>query len=419
MKRALFTLLLTTAFFAMHSPALALERFFPVQSVDTMKYSRDTAREKLSDKSFDQQIDTQIKNIAALGATHVAIATPYDEEFYPFLKRWVDSARFYKLNVWFRGNFSGWEGWFDYPKISRQTHTDMTIKFIQKHPELFADGDIFTSCPECENGGSGDPRQNGDVAGYRNFLTTEYNSVQQTFSRLGKNITANYYSMNGDVARLVMDQKTTKKLGGIVTIDHYVATGDKLDKDITDIAKQSGGKIVLGEFGTPIPDIHGTMSEKEQANWIDSVFKKAVKNPNLVAINYWVNMGGSTKLWNDDYTTRTAVSTIKKYYSPALVKGVITDSAGKPIFEARVHYGAIETITDVNGGYAIPMVEKQDVTFEKTGYTKVVAKIDPTDKSQNNIVLEKAENTAWSELTTIITYITTRLRMLFGTMKKL
>ncbi|MDP3888564.1 MAG: hypothetical protein Q8Q24_00825, partial [bacterium] len=92
------------------------------KSIDTMKYSRDIAREKLNDPSFDKVIDTQVKNIADTGATHVAIATPYDEEFLPILKRWVSSARKYNLKVWFRGNWSGWEGWFDYPKIDRSTH---------------------------------------------------------------------------------------------------------------------------------------------------------------------------------------------------------------------------------------------------------------------------------------------------------
>src|SRR3972149_11347222 len=97
---------------------LARERFFQVQSIDTMKYSRDVAREKLKDFSYDKEIETQVKNIAETGASHVAIATPYDDEFLPFLRRWVKAAREKGLNVWFRGNFSGWENWFDYEKFT-------------------------------------------------------------------------------------------------------------------------------------------------------------------------------------------------------------------------------------------------------------------------------------------------------------
>src|SRR3990167_4248908 len=63
------------------------------QSIDTMKYSRDLSREKLNDPSFNTIINQQVAQIAGTGATHIAIATPYDEEFYPMLVRWVASAR--------------------------------------------------------------------------------------------------------------------------------------------------------------------------------------------------------------------------------------------------------------------------------------------------------------------------------------
>src|SRR3989344_6298983 len=86
-----------------------------ITSIDTMKYSRDVAREKLNSSSFDEVIDKQVSEISATGATHIAIGTPYDDEFLPFLKRWVVAARKYNLKVWFRGNLSGWEEWFGYP----------------------------------------------------------------------------------------------------------------------------------------------------------------------------------------------------------------------------------------------------------------------------------------------------------------
>ena len=142
------------------------KRTWEIKSIDTMKYSRDAAGAKLNDPTFDQTIEIQIKNIADLGATHVALGTPYDEKFIPYLSRWVAAARRNNLKVWFRGNFSGWEGWFEYPKISRDQHLAMTENFILSHPDLFRDGDIFSPCPECENGGPGDPRHNGDVTGF-------------------------------------------------------------------------------------------------------------------------------------------------------------------------------------------------------------------------------------------------------------
>ena len=226
-------------------------RFFNVQSIDTMKYSRDMARDQGASKDFTRIIDAQVKQIADTGATHIAIATPYDEEFVPFLTSWVQAARKYKLKVWFRGNFSGWEQWFNYPRISQEKHTELITSFITNNTILFEDGDVFTSCPECENGGPGDPRKTGDVEGYREFLISEYKATQNAFKSISKNIIANYYSMNGDVAELVMNKDTTAKLGGVVTIDHYVLTPERLNNDINNIAEKSGGKIVLGEFGAP------------------------------------------------------------------------------------------------------------------------------------------------------------------------
>ncbi len=284
------------------------------QSIDTMKYSRDLSREKITNKEFDKVIEAQITNIAATGATHVAIATPYDEEFYPILKRWVDEARRQKLHVWFRGNFSGWEGWFEYPRISRDEHLKKTKEFIEKHIDLFQDGDIFTPCPECENGGPGDPRVTGDTAGFSNFLIQEYDTSSSEFKKLHKSVLTGYNSMNADVARLIMNPEVTQKLGGIVVIDHYVKTPEQLQSDIIEIAKNSRGKVVLGEFGAPIPNINGDLSEQEQYEWVKNALSLLKNTPELTGLNYWVANGGSTQLWNDDNTPRLAVTAITEAY---------------------------------------------------------------------------------------------------------
>ena len=51
-----------------------------ITSIDTMKYSRDNAK----NSNVLQDIPFYVKAIADLNATHVAIGTPYDEEFIPF-----------------------------------------------------------------------------------------------------------------------------------------------------------------------------------------------------------------------------------------------------------------------------------------------------------------------------------------------
>lgn len=292
--------------------------FWQVQSIDTMKYSRDVAREKLGDPYFDSIIEQQIKDIAGTSATHVAIGTPYDSEFIPFLKRWVSSVRKYNLKVWFRGNWSGWEKWFDYKPIDRKDHIEKTVKFILENPDLFEDGDIFSACSECENGGPGDPRHNGDARGHREFLIEEYRATKGAFEKIGKKVASNFNSMNGDVAKLVMDKETTKAMGGIVVVDHYVASPEQLIIDIKALSKKSGGKIVLGEFGAPIPDIHGEMSEQEQKEWLEKALGKLFNMDDVIGVNYWTNVGSSTELWDARGNPRSAVEIIKKYYKENL-----------------------------------------------------------------------------------------------------
>lgn len=299
---------------------VVLRPYWDVRSVDTVKYSRDIAREKLNDPLFDQVIALQVKNIAQTGATHVAIGTPYDAEFIPFLEKWVTEARKNRLHVWFRGNLSGWEGWFGYKKLDRSAHTIGIESFILSNPGLFEDGDILTTCTECENGGPGDPRMNGDVSGHRAFLIDEYQRSTKAFEKIGKKVATNYFSMNGDVAKLVMDKETTKALDGIVVIDHYVKTIERLDDDITKLAEMSGGRVVLGEWGVPIPDIHGKMTESQQAKWIADAFELLKNNPHLVGINYWTNMGSSTELWNEDGSARKSVEIVQRFYSEKVEK---------------------------------------------------------------------------------------------------
>ncbi|OGK33839.1 hypothetical protein A3F57_06430 [Candidatus Roizmanbacteria bacterium RIFCSPHIGHO2_12_FULL_36_11] len=406
--------LITVITFFLFTPSIisARERFFQVQSIDTMKYSRDVAREKLKDFSYDKEIETQVKNIAETGASHVAIATPYDDEFLPFLRRWVKAAREKGLNVWFRGNFSGWENWFDYEKFTdRKIHIEKTKKFILENPDLFVDGDIFTSCPECENGGPGDPRFTRDIEGYRNFLIEEYKTTKQAFGQIAKRVTSNYFSMNGDVARLIMDKETTKALDGVVTIDHYVSSYDRLVEDIKDYTQKSGGQVVLGEFGAPIPDIHGEMSEREQARWIDQAMSKLIRIPEVVGINYWTNMASSTQLWNSDHSPRKAVETISKYFNPINLIGTIKDNNGQSLIEVTIKTKD-KTAVVADGTYVLPVLDSESVTFSKFGYisTNITVRAENSKNLQKDIVLTKSyPSPIYSFMLKIINFVKTLL----------
>lgn len=285
-----------------------------IDSIDTMKNSRDLALQDLSDPGYVNDVQRQMADIAATGANYVAIDTPYDPQFLPVLQTWVHAARTHGLHVWFRGNFSGWEGWFNYSRITEEQHLAMTKKFILSNPGLFQNGDIFTSCPECENGANLQTGDEAQVIAYRAFLIQEYAVTKDAFAQIHKNVASNFFSMNADVARAVMDRQTTEALDGIVVIDHYVLTPQELASDTEQISQQSGGSIVLGEFGAPIPDLQGSMTQAQQAQWLSQSLQLLSEDPTLIGVNYWDNLGGSTALWNPDGSPRKAVAVLKKYY---------------------------------------------------------------------------------------------------------
>jgi len=301
-------------FYSMQTVTTFPRKHWNFQSIDTMKYSRDRAREMFSDPKYANQVEVQVSNIANTGASYMAIDTPYDDEFKPVLALWVRTARKHNLRIWFRGNFAGWEQWFGYAQIDQKTHTEKTQAFIRKNASLFEDGDIFSACPECENGQHLATGNINEVIAYRRFLISNYQASKAAFKEINKNVASNFYSMNLDVAKAVMDQNTTRALDGMVVIDHYVKSPQELAQDVVNIAQLTGGNVVVGEMGAPIPDIHGPMTNEQQKKWLLDSLLLLSSIDSLKGVNYWVNRDGSTALWNDDNSPKPAVEIIKQFY---------------------------------------------------------------------------------------------------------
>jgi hypothetical protein len=383
------------------------------QSIDTMKYSRDLAREKLKDPAFDRTIDDMVSRIAATGATHIAIATPYDEEFVPFLTRWVNAARKYHLHIWFRGNFSGWENWFEYPRIDRQQHLNQTKDFLNAHSDLITSGDVYTACPECENGGPGDPRMTGDISGFRQFLIDEHTLMSGIFKNLNKDVRINFNSMNGDVAKIIMDKNTTAALGGIVAIDHYVTTPEQLITDVNDIATKSGGKVILGEWGAPIPDIHGNMTSEQQKEWINKALDGMSVTDSLLGLNYWTSTGSSTEIWSSSLQPRTAVAVLTKYYSPKTLSGKVVTPGRRPIAGATVRTQNRTAVTNKDGTYELPVLNTSEtVTINHPKYILVQMPVDVLDRNKT-VSLEPITSGFYQMLLDFFHRLGQRLRLPF------
>lgn len=373
----------------------AVTPWWEFQAIDTMKYSRDPSREFLSKPDeFRAVVEEQTKQIAETGATHIGIATPYDAEFEGILEAWVIAARRHNLKVWFRGNWSGWESWFGYPRITREEHLQKTIEYIANHPELFEDGDVFSACPECENGGPGDPRMNGDASGHKAFLIAEHQAMDEAFKKIKRNVQTNFNSMNGDVARLIMDKPTTAALGGLVVVDHYVRTPEQLNRDVTEYAARSGGKVVLGEFGAPIPDINGQMTGEQQAEWLKQTLQLLSENPNLAGLSYWTNRGGSTAIWNDDGVPKPAVAVLASYYTPLVAKGQVVNTLGQPLSAVTLATPQKSFVTDYAGLYDLPLFPNTTVTISTPGYVPLELSADALVELPR-LELERTSPSAW------------------------
>lgn len=354
-------------------------------SIDTMKTSRDLAREKLYDRSYDTEIRKTVDLVKETGANYIAIDTPYDNEFIPYLKRWVDIARSADLKIWFRGNWSSWEGWFDYPKnLTPEEHIKKTNNFIISNPDLFRDGDIFDACPECENAGHWpQPEKNEE---YNLFIQKQKKSLDNAFNKINKKVKTNIASIIGGRAKEVLYQDTYDVLNNVVSIDHYFKDPNNITEYLNYFSNSKKSKVVLSEFGAPIPDINGYMSDEDQANYIDNVLNNIYKSHyRVLGVNYWALSNGTTELVNLDKSKKPAYEVITRYFSPGIITGKITDEFGSPLKGVVVMTNdGIGLGTDEGGKYLI-QVPKRRVILEVGGwgdYTKMAKAVEVKENGE-------------------------------------
>lgn len=376
------------------------------QCIDTMKTSRDRARSWARRTDLKAHIKQEMNAIVNLGANCVAIDTPYDEEFLSYLKLWVESAREHNLKVWFRGNFSEWEGWFEYAgNLSPEAHLKMTNHFIVSNPDLFRDGDIFTPAPEAENGNY---FKNLNLDQYRTFLIDEHNTAKGAFEKINKQVKTNWLSMSGGQAMLSLDQKIIDALGKVVTIDHYVKNPEGLGEYIKHFNEKFGAQVVIGEWGAPIPDINGSMTKTQQSQFIRDLLWQMYKHKDAVSgINYWILYEGTTALYDKNFNPLPAVDVIKEYFNPSVIEGTITDELGNPLsdVEVKASDGIANANTNEQGVFNLVLpANTTELHMNKNGYGRFTKKynLEQNKKYEENYIMINENPTLWQRLLRIL-----------------
>jgi hypothetical protein len=362
-----------------------------VRSIDTMKTSRDLARQKLYDTAYDNTILKELTLIKDLGANYVTVDTPYDREFYPYLLRWVSLARYKGLHVWFRGNWSSWEGWFDYPKnMTPQEHLRTTTEFIEIHPELFADDDAFDPCPECENGGFW--KQPNDNIAYNEFVANQQVVLKTSFAKIKKNVHTNWTSIIGGRAKEVLNANAISALDGLVTIDHYVKTPKDMETYVDYFLSQLNSQVLIGEFGAPIPDINGPINQNEQAKFVDSIFSVLyTKKQSVIGINYFALSNGTTEIIDLTGNPNQTYTVIQKYFSPGQITGVVRNTLGDVVKNEPVKTldGRNISSTNSNGEFTLVVpAESTTITVGGGVYQPVQYKFNIESGDKKTIALQ-------------------------------
>ena len=269
---------------------------FTIKSVDVMKQTQDS----VCNPPSDGFISSQIKFAKELGATHVAISTPYDDpecgSSISLTERYVSAIRLNGLNVWFRQKPLAFEGFYNTPKTTDYNLIlDIIGNYILSHRELYMPGDIISPVPEPQNGGIRGVNcfddnclfEKADV--FNDWLVLAITETTHALENIGlkDQIKVGYFGFDGFIAwgdrnpnwDGILDPETITASGSAIAIDHYFpADADPMDefRKIRTIFGNDA-EICLSEWGS----INNEPTER-----IETVLLAALRN-DMSCINWW------------------------------------------------------------------------------------------------------------------------------------
>ncbi len=308
------------------TPTLSTQQTWSIQSVSSMKESKD----RVCDQRAQTFIDQWVTTAANLGVNYIAVETPYDSpgcgNSVTYTQHWVQAIHSRGLHVWHRHMPLAFEGIYNTPKNLNIDYLQQIANYIRANPTFFRDGDIFTPIPEPQNGGIQgvtycsrsicifqNPAQFNQWL--RNAMSTSETAFQQI--GLGGKIKIGYFGFDGFVAwgdnnpdwHGILEDTTIAQMGNI-TIDHYPElVGDTMSNDLNELqTRYPNVPIVIGEWGTvadgnPMQQVQNSMG--------------AARRSNVVGFNYWhMGIGGNEGLINEDFSLNPQYSTVQTFFRP-------------------------------------------------------------------------------------------------------
>lgn len=290
-----------------------------VKSIDTQIVSKNWG------KVDPDNIRLEVQKDRALGVNYLAISTPYDHP--DIMKAWADEIHAQGLNVWFRSHWLSWEGDENHAStMSIKDYLDKTAAFVEANPALFRAGDAFTFCVEPEQVFTARGTDVYDWYTYNKFVVDQVDRADESFAAIGlaSKIHTNWISMNGWVVENALEQTTVDKLG-LITVDHYsnekiivppAALAETLSTDLDRFYQKWQKPILIGEWGynieQEVPDI-------DQREVMAEVTKMIHTKSYIVGLNYWADMGNSSRILDDNYGVdlkyRPAAIVLRDFYN--------------------------------------------------------------------------------------------------------
>lgn len=299
-----------------------------IQSVDAMKYTKDV----ICNQKDEVWINKWVGKAAELGATHVAISTPYDNpkcgDAVAYTKTWIKAIRAKGLKVFHRQMPLQFEGIYDNPKSPGANFTAMVTNYIKTNKENYQEGDIFTPIPEPQNGGIKSVNNCAQgvcifssTANFNQWLRDTTIASREAFGQIGlkDKVGVGYYGFDGFIAwghnnpdwqgKGFLEDETVRIIGHIA-VDHYPeAVGTEMGTDLAQLEKRfPNTPIIISEWGT----IKGGNIEQQVKNSMGGA-----KRPSVVGFNYWhLGPGGNEALINDDFTNRPQFNEVQSFFKP-------------------------------------------------------------------------------------------------------